>query len=422
MARTRRVLQIIFGKRRGRKIFVFLSVLGPGLITAVVDNDASGVASYSVAGAKYGYSLLWVLFLCTISLAVIQEMSARLGIVTGKGLSDLVRENYGVRIAFFAMAIHVLTCWSTAVSEFAGLAASMELLGINRYIAVPMISFLLWLFILKGNYKTAERVFLLLTIFYFSYVLSAYLVKPDWGEVVKATFLPSVKFEFDYIYLSIAIIGTTITPWMQYYLQSAVVDKGIRPEHLKYEKAEVYLGAFVTDFFAFFIIVATGATLYVHGIEIDTAEEAALALKPLAGEYCFILFALGFLNASLLGATILPLASAYALCEFFGWESGLNKKFEEAPQFYYTFTAILFFSMLVVLIPGFPLIEVMVLSQVVNGVLLSVVLILMLKLINNKKLMGRRANTFLQNFIAWATVIVLISLTLLMFILPLFKL
>jgi len=421
MARTRRILQLIFGKKRGRKLFIFLSVLGPGMITAVVDNDASGVASYSVVGAQYGYSMLWILFVSTIFLAVIQEMSARLGIVTGKGLSDLIRENYGVRIAFFAMVVHVITCWTTTISEIAGIAASMELLGVTRYISVPLISVLLWVFVLKGNYRTAERVFLWLTMFYFSYVVSAYLVKPDWGEVLKATFTPQVKFEFDYIYLAIALIGTTITPWMQFYLQSAVVDKGIRTEHLKYEKMEVYLGAFVTDFFAFFIIVATGATLFQHGIKITSAEEAALALKPLAGDYCFLLFALGFLNASLLGATILPLASAYAVCEFFGWESGLNRKTEEAPQFYYIFTGILLLSVLVVIIPGFPLIRVMVFSQVINGILLPVILFLMIKLINNKQLMGRRSNNFFQNTIGWTTIMVLIVLTLLMFILPFFK-
>lgn len=421
MARTRRFLQLVFGRKLGRKIFIFLSVLGPGIITAVVDNDASGVASYSVVGAKFGYSMLWILFVSTIFLAVIQEMSARLGVVTGKGLSDLIRENYGVKIAFFAMTIHVLTCWLTSVSELAGIAASMELLGVSRYISVPLITFLLWIFIIKGDYKTAERVFLWLTIFYFSYVLSVYFIKPDWSEVIKSTVIPDFKFEFEYIYLAIAVIGTTITPWMQYYLQSAVVDKGLRVEHLKYEKMEVYLGAFVTDFFAFFIIVATGSTLFPHGIEINTSEEAALALKPLAGEYCFLLFALGFLNASLLGATILPLASAYAVCEFFGWESGLNKKVEEAPQFYYSFSVILALAMLVILIPGFPLIKIMVFSQVVNGVLLPVILILMLKLINNKKLMGKRCNNKVQNAFAWATVWILISLTVLMFILPLLK-
>ncbi len=421
MVRMRKALQILFGRRRGRKVFLFLSVLGPGMITAVVDNDASGVASYSVVGAKYGYAMLWILLISTISLAVIQEMSARLGIVTGKGLSDLIRENYGVRIAFFAMLINVLTCWGTSVSEIAGIAASMELLGVNRYVSVPLIGLMIWILILKGNYRTAEKVFLWLTIFYFSYVISAYLVKPDWGVVLKSTFLPDFRFEFDYIYLAIAVIGTTITPWMQFYLQSAVVDKGIRIEHLKYERLEVYLGAFVTDFFAFFIIVATGATLFPQGIEISSAEEAALALKPLAGDYCFLLFALGFLNASLLGATILPLASSYAICEFFGWESGLNKKLEEAPHFYYIFTGVLVFSILVVLIPGFPLIKVMVFTQVMNGILLPIILFLMLKLINNKRLMGRRANNLRENFIAWTTVWVLVGLTLLMVILPIFK-
>ncbi|HEY4716700.1 MAG TPA: Nramp family divalent metal transporter [bacterium] len=403
------------------RVFIFFSVLGPGMITAVVDNDASGVASYSVAGARFGYSLLWILFVSTFSLAVVQEMAARLGIITGKGLSDLIRENYGVKIAFFAMIVHVLTCWGTSVSEIAGIAVSMELLGVSRYLSIPIVGFLLWLFIVKGNYKTAERVFLSLTVFYFSYVISAYLVNPDWNDVIKSTFIPRFRFEFDYVYLAIAIIGTTITPWMQYYLQAAVVDKGIRVEQIRYEKWEVYIGAFVTDFFAFFIIVATGATLFMSGIQINSADEAALALKPLAGKYCFLLFALGFLNASLLGAIILPLASAYAVSEFFGWESGLNKKIEEAPHFYYIFTAILVLSMIVVLIPGFSLIKVMVFSQVINGILLPVILIIMLKLINNKKLMGNMRNNIAQNTVAWTTVVVLILLTALMFILPVFK-
>ncbi|MEW6456156.1 MAG: Nramp family divalent metal transporter [Acidobacteriota bacterium] len=395
--------------------------MGPGIITSMVGNDASGVAAYSVAGAEKGYSILWILFFSGFSLAVTQEMAARLGIVSGKGLSDLIRENFGIRIALFAMTVHVITCLATSISEFAGIAASLQLFGVSRYASIPVALILIWLLIVKGNYKIAEKVFLFLSLFYFSYIISVWFIKPDWGNVLKSTFIPQFEFNFEYTYLLIALVGTTVTPWMQYYLQSSVVDKGIKVAHYKYEKAEVYLGSFSTCFFAFFIMVASASTLFKEGIHVETAEQAAMALKPLAGQYCFILFGLGFLNASLLGATILPLASSYAACEFFGWESGLGKKLKDAPQFYMIFTASILVSGLIILIPDFPLIRVMIFSQSVNGILLPVILILMLKLINNKRIMGNHVNNKTQNLICGGLALFLISITVILLFLTFVK-
>lgn len=403
-----------------RNLLLILSIIGPGLVTANADNDASGIATYATVGAKFGYRMLWGLFLITISLAVIQEMAARMGVVTGKGLSDLIRENFGVKMTFFAMLVLIIANLTTTIGEFAGIAASLEIFGISKYITVPLSALLIWLTITKGSYKKAERFFLILSLVYITYIISGFLAKPDWHEVFKNTFIPSFSFKTDFIIIFIAMIGTTITPWMQFYLQSSVVDKGLDVKHLKYERLDVFLGAFITDFIAFFIIVATAATLNKHGIVIDTAADAAKALEPLAGKYAAALFAIGLFGASLLGAHILPLSTAYAVTEAFGFEDGLSKKIKEAPVFY---LLILFFIIIgagVILLPNIPLIKLMIVAQEINGILVPIILVYMLKLTNNREIMGQHVNSKVFNVIAWITVIFIIILTLILLVLPFF--
>lgn len=392
--------------------------MGPAFITSVADNDASGVASYTVAGARTGYSLLPVLTISTLLLIGIQEMSARLGVVTGKGLTELIRETYGVQIGFLCLLLHIITTFSTSVAEVAGIAGSMELFGIPRILSVPIFIIVLFLIIYFWNYKFLERFFLSLTIFYFSYVISAVLVKPDWNEIVYRIFVPDTKafFKKEGLYLSIIIVGTTITPWMQYYLQSSVVEKGIRKEHLPYVRLEVVFGAIATNFFALFMMVCAGAVLYPQGIRVDTVEEAGIALKPLAGKYFYILFSIGFLNASLMGALILPISLAYAMCEFFGWEGGVNKNFKEASRFYITLALYYTFSAFFVLIPGMPLITLMLISQFLNGLLLPLLIFLMLKVANSKEIMSNFKNSAFSNLIAILTVFLVFVATVFMLI------
>ena len=405
-------------KNIASRMWIFLWVIGPAFITSVADNDASGVASYTVAGARTGYSLLSVLTISTLLLIGIQEMSARLGIVTGKGLTELIREVYGVQIGFLCLLLHIITTFSTAVAEIAGIAGSMELLGISRFIAVPIFTIGFFLIIYLWNYKFLERFFLSLTVFYFSYFISALLVKPDWGEIIYRVFVPDIKvfLRKEGFYLSIIIVGTTITPWMQYYLQSSVVEKGIRKEHIPYVRGEVALGALATQFFALFMMVCAGAVLYPQGIKVETVEEAGMALKPLAGKYFYLLFSIGFLNASLMGALILPISSAYAVCEFFGWEGGVNKTFKEAPYFYITLALYYIFSAMLVLIPGMPLITLMLLSQFLNGILLPLLIFLMLKVANSEEVMGDLKNSPFSNFIAIFTVVLVLLATFFMMI------
>jgi Mn2+/Fe2+ NRAMP family transporter len=396
-----------------KRILVFLWVMGPAFITSVADNDASGVASYTVAGARTGYSLLSVLTISTLLLIGIQEMSARLGIVTGRGLTEIIRETYGVQIGFFCLLLHIITTFSTAVAEIAGIAGSMELLGVSRFIAVPLFTIGLFFIIYFWNYKSLEKFFLSLTVFYFCYFISALLVKPDWGEIIYRIFVPDIKafLKREGFYLSIIIIGTTITPWMQYYLQSSVVEKGIRKEHIPYVRWEVIIGAFATQFFALFMMVCAGEVLYPYGIRVETVEEAGMALKPLAGKYFYLLFSIGFLNASLMGALILPISSAYAICEFFGWEGGVNKTFQEASHFYITLALYYIFGAMLVLIPGMPLITLMLVSQFLNGILLPLLIFLMLKVANSEEVMGDLKNSPFSNFIAIFTVAVVIIAT-----------
>ena len=394
-----------------KNLLFFLSVMGPGIITANIDNDASGITTYSVAGARFGYALLWTLIPTTIALVVIQEMIARMGVITGKGLSDLIRENYGVKTAFFMMLGLLFANFGTTVANLAGWAASMEILGFSKFGMVPIGAVSIWILVTKGSYRSVEKFLLFACLLYFGYVISGFMARPEWVPVLEAAIVPQVQWNAEYIMLSIAIIGTTITPWMQFYLQSSIAEKGIKKQQYKASRIDVIIGCSITDIVSFFIIVTCGTLLFPHGIRIDEASEAALALKPLAGEYAYIVFAMSLANASLLGAIIVPLATAYYICEAMGWEAGINKTFREAPQFMWIYTLIIVVASLVILIPGAPLIFLMVLSSVVNGLLLPFVLIYALLIVNNRKLMGEYTNSRTFNYISWATVITIIILT-----------
>lgn len=383
------------------KIWLFLMVLGPAVITSFADNDAGGITTYSIAGSHFGYKFLWVLLVITIFLVVVQEMSARLGVITGKGLADLIREEFGLRWTFFAMLTLLIANIATIVSNFAGIAAGFELLGFARYISVPLMGAFIWFLVVKGNYRQVERVFLILCLLAFCYVVSGLLSRPDWGAVAQQTIAPTIEFSYDYIFLLVAFIGTTITPWMQFYLQASIVDKGILPRQFKYERIEVIIGAFFTDLISFFIIIACAATLFKHGIRIETAKDAAIALQPFAGHTAEILFALGLIAASTLTSFIVPLSTSYAVCEAFGFESGLNRKFREAPIFYGLYAILLVMGMALVLFPKVSLIRIMYLAQAVQGVLLPIILVFMLLLVNNKRIMGHYANQKPYNIFVW---------------------
>jgi len=393
-----------------KKIVIFLSVMGPGIITANVDNDASGIATYSVAGARFGYALLWILIPTTVALVVIQEMVARMGVVTGKGLSDLIRENYGVRSTFFMMTVLFIANFGNTVANFAGWAASMEILGFSKYLMVTLGALSIWALVIKGNYRFVERILLFACLLYFGYVISGFMSKPSWPDVLRSTLIPQMQWNPEFIILSIGIIGTTITPWMQFYLQSSIAEKGIRKEEYKASRLDVLIGCSITDIISFFIIVTCATTLFPYGIRINEASEAALALKPLAGNYAYLIFAVSLANAALLGAIIVPLATAYYICEAMGWERGVNKTFKEAPQFMWIYTFMIVSAALLVLIPGAPLVFLMVTSAVLNGLLLPFVLIYALSLVNNKKIMGEYVNPRSYNVISWGTVAVLIGL------------
>jgi len=385
--------------------------MGPGFIVAMVDNDAGGITTYSVAGAHFGYQLLWTLIPVTLVLIIIQEMCARLGVISGKGLSDLIRESYGAKITFYLLIALLVTNLGTVVAEFSGIASAAEIFSIPRYVAVPLCALFVWLVIVKGSYRSVEKVFLLGSVLYISYLISGFLAGPDWGEVWKSTFVPQITFSKDYLFIVVGLIGTTITPWMQFYLQASIVEKGVKVENYQYAKWDVIFGSFMTNVVAFFIIIASAATLFTHGITIDSASDAAVALAPFAGKFASILFAIGLLVASLLGAMILPISTAYSLCEGMGFESGVNKTFREAPWFNGIFTAIIVFGAVPAIFPQTPLIRVMLFSQVLNGILLAPVLIFIILLINKKWLMGEHVNKPWYNVVAWASVAILIVLS-----------
>jgi NRAMP (natural resistance-associated macrophage protein)-like metal ion transporter len=402
-------------RRWKSQTLVILAVIGPGIITANVDNDAGGILTYSQAGAQYGFLLLWTMIPITLALIVVQEMSARMGAVTGKGLSDLIREEFGLRITFLMVLGIFITNFGNIVTEFIGIATSLELFGLSRYITVPVCGVIVWLIVVKGQYKSVEKVFLAASFFYITYLFAGALAHPAWKEAAVATIKPPLLQAFRqqaYLFMVIGVVGTTIAPWMQFYLQASIVEKGVTRRGLRASRWDVIAGCVFTDVVAWFIIVACAATLFVHGYrDIKYAADAAQALKPLAGQYAYILFAVGLFNASLFAASILPLSTAYTVCEGMGFESGVDKKFGEAPIFYWLYTFLIVAGAAVLLVPGLPLVRIAVTSQVVNGVVLPFVLIFMLLLINKKELMGRYVNTRLFNAIAWGTTALMIGLT-----------
>jgi len=395
-----------------KNILLFLSVMGPGIITANVDNDAGGITTYSVAGAHFGYSLLWIFLPMTVALIIIQEMCSRMGVVTGKGLADLIREKFGVKVTFYAMAAFLLSNFTNTISEFSGIAASCEIFGVSRYISLPIAAVAIWYVVVKGTYKSVEKIFLAACLFYLAYVATGFLANPSWNIVAKETVSPRFVFDKAYILMIMGVIGTTIAPWMQFYQQSSVVEKGINIKDYKYARLDVIIGGIVVSIVAMFIVISCAATLFKNGVRIESAKDAALALKPLAGNYCSALFAFGLLNASVFSAMILPLATAYSVCEGLGWETGVDKRLKEAPQFYFLFTALIILGAGVIMFPKINLVMVMLLSQAANTVFLPFVLIFMLLLINDKRLMGQYRNTGFYNIIAWATVAITIALTL----------
>jgi NRAMP (natural resistance-associated macrophage protein)-like metal ion transporter len=394
------------------RLFAFLAVLGPGFITANVDNDPGGILTYSQAGAKFGYTLLWTLIPTTIALIVVQEMAARMGAVTGKGLSDLIREEFGLRMTFFTMAVLGLADFGNIAAEFAGLASGFGIFGVSKYIAVPIGAALVWTVIVKGRYKAVERALIVLSLIYFTYPISAYFGHPDWKQAIHDTLIPQFSKDPSYLVMIVGLIGTAITPWMQFYLQASVVEKGVTKRTYNITRADVIFGCIVTDVIAFFIVVACAATLHPAGIhDISDVADAAKALVPFAGKFAGLLFAVGLINASLLSAAILPMATAYNICEGMGFESGVDRRIREAPVFYGLYTLLIVLGAGVVLIPRMPLLKFILLSQVANGVLLPFVLIFMLKLVNKERLMGDSVNGFWGNLIAWGTSIIMILLT-----------
>lgn len=401
----------LFGRLRYR-MAVFFAVLGPGFITAVVDNDAGGIFTYSAAGARYGYLPLWTLLPVALVLIVAQEMCARMGAVTGKGLSDLIREEFGLRVTFLVMSLLVLVNLTNVMANFAGIASSLELFHISRYISVPLCALAVWFLVVKGNYHSVEKIFLFACVFYVTYVISGIMVKPDWKEAAFYSVKPVLLFNAGYIEMLIGMVGTTIAPWQQFYLQAAVVEKGITAKEYVQSRIEVIVGCIMTVVIAFFVIVAcAGAIWSVSPTTITTAAEAALGLRPF-GEYAFLLFSAGLFNASLFAACILPLSTAYSVCEGLGFESGVNRRFREAPIFYWLYTLLIAVGAGVILMPDFPLVRMILLSQVINGILLPIVLIFMILLINKSDLMGEWKNSRFYNLIAWTTVVVMIGLSL----------
>ena len=398
-------------KSSRRRLALVLGVIGPGLIAANADNDAGGITTLSVVGAHYGYQMLWAVFLITFSLAVTQEIGARTGAITGKGLAALIRERYRVRVTLLAMLALLVANFGTTVAEFAGVAAAVELFGIPRFISVPIAAAGVWLLVIRGNYRLVERVLLVMSLVYVSYVVSAFLAGPDWREVGRSVVSPTLRLEPDFLVTLIALIGTTVTPWGQFFIQSYVVDKGVSRRDYHVTRWEVYAGAVITDSITLFIIVSTAATLYRQGIRIEDAAQAALALGPLAGPLAQQLFGIGLLNASLLGAAVVPLSTAYAVCEAFGWEAGVSRTWRDAPIFNALYTFAIAGAAGAILIPGLPLIRVILLSQTVNGILLPFILIFAIRLASDRELMSEYANGRIRNALVWATAIGIIAMT-----------
>jgi Mn2+/Fe2+ NRAMP family transporter len=401
-------------------IAIFLAILGPGIITGSVDNDAGGITTYSVAGAMYGYQLLWTLIPSFIVLLVVQEMNARMGIVTGKGLATLIRENAGVKVTFFIFMGLLLADIGNTTTEFAGVAGSMEVFGVSKYISVPLIAFIVWVLVVKGNYTIAERIFLIFSASLLVYVISALMGNPEWHVIGHSIIKPQMKMDNATLTMVLGIVGTTIAPWMQFYMQSSVIEKGLKISQYNYILLDIIIGCTATVAVAFFIIIACASTLHVNHIVINEAKDAALALKPLAGAFASQVFAFGLFVASIFSAVILPLATAFYVSEAFGFEAGIDKKWNEAPEFYVLYTSIIILSAGIILIPNAPLIGISLWSQVINAVLLPVVLVSMILLVNKKKLMGIYINKPIVNVIGWITVVILVAMSIMMLVAPFF--
>ncbi|MDH7601231.1 MAG: divalent metal cation transporter [Armatimonadota bacterium] len=406
-------------RRLGRhKLLALLAVIGPGVITSAADNDAAGIITYAQAGAKYRFDLLWVIVLITFVLAMVQEMSARMGTITQKGLGELIRENFGVKWAMFALGTLFVANLGVTVADFAGIAMSLEIFGLPRYITVPTAALVIWLLVVRGSFRVVEKAFMAIMVLYATYIVSGFMARPDWGEVFRSVYSPnlgSLHTRPDFLFLTIAVIGTTITPWMQFFLQATVVDKGVRVEDYPYEKLDVFVGSFLTDLVSFFIIISTAVMIYdANGgpVPIQNAAEAAAALRPAAHGYAEKLFALGLLGASLLGAAVVPLSTAYSYCEAFGWEIGISRRFHEAPTFYSIYTLCILVGVVVVLLPSVHLVNTMIGAQGVNGILLPVILVFMLKLVNSRDVMNGYVNSRTYNVVVWLTAVVLIAMTL----------
>jgi NRAMP (natural resistance-associated macrophage protein)-like metal ion transporter len=392
-------------------LIIFLSVMGPGIITANVDNDAGGITTYSLAGSQFGYDLLWLFIPMIIALAVIQEMGVRMGIVSGKGLADLIREKVGIKITFLMMIALLLANFGNVLAEFSGIAVSAGIFGVPKFFALPVAALFVWLLVVKGTYKSVEKVFLLASSLYLSYIVAGFLAGPDWGLAAKSLVMPHISTSTAYITMVIGLVGTTIAPWMMFYIQSSVVEKGISLKNLKYSKLDAVFGAIVVNIVAFFIVLACAATIYANGIQVNNVADVSNALVPLAGNYASILFAVGFLNASLFAASILPLSTAYYVCESLGFEAGVSKGFREAPVFHGLYLGLIILAVIIIMIPNVPLLGILYLSQVANGLLLPFVLILMLLIINDKKVMGNYVNSKLFNLISIATAVIVMGLS-----------
>jgi NRAMP (natural resistance-associated macrophage protein)-like metal ion transporter len=397
---------------RWQRLTILAAVVGPGIITANVDNDAGGITTYSLAGAIYGYRLLWTVIPVAIALFVVQEMCSRLGVVTGKGLADLIREEFGVRATVYLMIVLLVTNLGNTMAEFAGLATALEIVNVPRWVSVPVGAAFVWWLVTWGTHRVVEKAFLLASGFYVAYVISGVMAKPDWFAVAKATVTPSFEASLPFVLMVVGIVGTTIAPWMQFYQQAAVVEKGIATRNLREARIDVAVGTLGAVAVVWFILVACGATLHVAGVPIRTASDAAHALVPLAGRYAGLLFGFGLFNASLFAAAILPLSTAYSVCEGIGWERGIDHKLREAPQFYSIYTLLIVLGAGTVMVPGLPLLKVLYLSQVANGVLLPAVLIFMLVLANRRDLLGEHVNSRTFNAVAWVLVVSLIVMTL----------
>ena len=405
-----------------KKFLLILAVLGPGLITASADNDAPGIATYSMVGSTYGNNFLWLIIVITIGEVVILEMAARMGAATGKGTADLIRERFGVKMTTFAMFCLLVANLGTTVAEFAGIAAAGELFGISKVITVPIFAIVMGLLILRGNYKVIEKILIGLSLAALSYIFTVFIIKPDWGMVLRETVRPQIQLTGDYIISILAVIGTTITPWAIFYLQASVADKGVSMESYSHTKIDVTFGSAWGNVISACIIIVSAATLFKVGVRVEDAKDAAMALAPLAGEASTILFAAGLLGASLLAVSVLPLSTTYAICEAFGFERGLNRSFRDAPIFYGSFIGIIVLSVLIVLIPGMPLFQMMILSQTLNAILLPLILTLVLKLANDRALMGQYRNSKLTNILAVAITALIVFVTVVLLLEPIIKL